>query len=100
MASSSARQIAAQCWCDKETEHLVMDPVLAEAFAKRIDDFREVIIKLMHLSSGSGALVTTRCIEADPAGNTYEMEWGDFAKRCAKLVDIDLEAYDISYFAG
>jgi hypothetical protein len=31
-----ARQIAAQCWCDKETEDRIMDPALAEAVAKRI----------------------------------------------------------------
>jgi hypothetical protein len=31
-----ALQIAAQCWCDAETSDRVMDPVLAEAVAKRI----------------------------------------------------------------
>ena len=31
-----ARQIAAQCWCDPETQHIVMDPVMCEAVAKRI----------------------------------------------------------------
>ena len=31
-----ARQQAAQCWCDKETESRVMDTPLAEAVAKRI----------------------------------------------------------------
>lgn len=31
-----ARQLAAQCWCDKETENKEMDTVLAEAVAKRI----------------------------------------------------------------
>ena len=31
-----ARQAAAQCWCDDETKNTVMDPVLAEAVAKRI----------------------------------------------------------------
>ena len=31
-----AREIAAQCWCDDETEKIVMDVVLAEAIAKRI----------------------------------------------------------------
>lgn len=33
---NEARQIAAQCWCDKETENKVMDVVLGEAFAKRL----------------------------------------------------------------
>jgi hypothetical protein len=31
-----ARGLAAQCWCDEETRNTVMDPVLAEAVAKRI----------------------------------------------------------------
>ena len=31
-----ARKIAAQCWCDIETQDRVMDPVLAEAVANRI----------------------------------------------------------------
>ena len=31
-----AREIAAQCWCDKETENKTMDVSLAMAVAKRI----------------------------------------------------------------
>ena len=31
-----ARQIAAQCWCEPETQHLEMDTVLAEAVARQI----------------------------------------------------------------
>ncbi len=31
-----AREIAAQCWCDEETSHLVMEPALAEAVARRV----------------------------------------------------------------
>lgn len=31
-----ARELAAQCWCDEETKYTIMDPVLAEAVAKRI----------------------------------------------------------------
>ena len=31
-----ARLIAAQCWCDKETENIVINPILTEVFAKRI----------------------------------------------------------------
>lgn len=33
---NEARQLAAQSWCDKETQHLTMEPALAEAFAKRL----------------------------------------------------------------
>lgn len=31
-----ARAAAAQCWCDPETSGIQMDPVLAEAVARRI----------------------------------------------------------------
>jgi hypothetical protein len=31
-----ALQIAAQCWCDPETQDRVMDPALATAFANRL----------------------------------------------------------------
>lgn len=30
-----ALELAAQCWCDLDTKHIVMDPDLAKAFAKR-----------------------------------------------------------------
>jgi hypothetical protein len=36
MELNEAREIAAQCWCDPETQHLVMNTDLAEAFAKRL----------------------------------------------------------------
>ena len=36
MRIEEARGIAAQCWCDPETSHKVMDPDLAEAIARRI----------------------------------------------------------------
>jgi len=38
MASEFARGKAAQAWCKRSTEHLVMDPTLAEAFAEIIDE--------------------------------------------------------------
>ena len=36
MTEQKALEIAAQCWCDKETEHLILDADLAKAFAKRL----------------------------------------------------------------
>ena len=36
-----ARQAAAQCWCDPQTSHLVMDSSLAEAFARRLAAWME-----------------------------------------------------------
>lgn len=37
-----ARQMAAQCWCDEETSNRVMDPVLAEAVARRIAGWMDI----------------------------------------------------------
>lgn len=36
MFMDEARVIAAQCWCDKRTEHLEMIPDLAEVFAEQL----------------------------------------------------------------
>jgi hypothetical protein len=36
-----AREIAAQCWCDPETQDRGMDVVLGEAFAKRLAHWME-----------------------------------------------------------
>lgn len=36
-----ARQISAQCWCDKKTQDREMNAVLAEAVAKRIATWME-----------------------------------------------------------
>ena len=44
---NKAQQIAAQCWCDPETSHIVMDPALANAFAKRLARQMEEIDKLV-----------------------------------------------------
>jgi hypothetical protein len=54
-----AREMAAQCWCNPETEKIEMDPILCEAVAHRIavwmdtaaqnqrntDYYRELLVK-------------------------------------------------------
>ena len=37
MPSNQSLELAAQCWCDEETENKLMDVGLAVAFAKRLD---------------------------------------------------------------
>ena len=39
MPSERALQMAARCWCEPSTEHLVMSPELATVFAKRADGY-------------------------------------------------------------
>lgn len=36
MNERKAMELAAQCWCEPETSHLIMEPLLAAAFAKVI----------------------------------------------------------------
>jgi hypothetical protein len=43
---TEARERAAQAWCDKATSHLVMEPDLAEAFARRLAPLLNEIDKL------------------------------------------------------
>lgn len=42
-----ARQIAAQCWCAESTQHLVMIPELAEAFARVLTAWMDVAAQHM-----------------------------------------------------
>lgn len=44
MATSAARQKAAQAWCKPETSAIEMDSRLAEAFAEIIDEYREALV--------------------------------------------------------
>ncbi len=44
--SEKAIQIAAQCWCDEETQMIEMDTRLATAFAKRLDNDYHAIAEL------------------------------------------------------
>lgn len=39
-------ELAAQCWCDDETSHIKMNPPLAMAFSKRLDDKDKKIAEL------------------------------------------------------
>jgi len=46
----------------------------------------------------SRSIVRRRCVEVDPAGNTYELDWSDEAKRWAALCGVDLEKMDPSLY--
>lgn len=41
MFMNEARQMAAQCWCDPNTENKIMDPDLCEAIAIRIANWMD-----------------------------------------------------------
>ncbi len=44
MVSETSLQKAAQVWCKSTTSDKVMNPVLCEAFAEIIDEYREALI--------------------------------------------------------
>jgi len=44
MATENARRKAAQAWCRPTTSAKVMDPILAEAFAEIVDEYREALM--------------------------------------------------------
>jgi hypothetical protein len=48
-ASTGSLEISAQCWCDKETEHIEMSVPLATAFAKRLDEKQNKLDVAMNL---------------------------------------------------
>jgi len=69
-----ALQEAAQCWCDKKTEKIVMDTVLADAFAKRL------IVK-------NSLLEMAWVIIANAGGGNWKKESKDWQEAAAKWRD-------------
>lgn len=69
MPIDRARQIAAQCWCDPETESIEMDARLAEAFARRLVEFRR--------SQPAPAVAMTEELEHVLASAEYDAGYSD-----------------------
>jgi hypothetical protein len=83
-----ARQIAAQCWCDKETENRQMDPELAEAVAKRISIWMETAAQNQRNTDYYRGLVV-RCGEAI-GKKAYVADDGSISEDvlCAKVPEL------------
>jgi hypothetical protein len=58
-----ARQIAAQCWCDSDTDDKIMDTVLCEAVARRIANWMDTAAQNQRNADYYRGLVV-RCGEA------------------------------------
>lgn len=70
MDLDEARGIAARCWCEKETEHFVMMPELAEAFAWQLIKAHEEAYKagqedMKEKAAGVADEDDTDCTNAD-----------------------------------
>ena len=83
-----ARQIAAQCWCDEETQDREMDVVLAEAVAKRIAAWMETAAQNQRntdyyrgLLERCGKAIGDRAYTQDDGGKTEDV-------LCAKIPEI------------
>jgi hypothetical protein len=83
-----AMEIAAQCWCDPETENKVMDPVLAEAVAKRIAAWMNTAAQNQRNTDYYRGLVV-RCGEAI-GKEAYTQDNGDMVEDvlCAKVPEL------------
>jgi hypothetical protein len=83
-----ALQIAAQCWCEKETKHLVMDITLAETVAKQIAFWMEIAAQnerntdyYRGLLERCGKAIGLRAYTQDDGGITEDV-------LCAKIPEI------------
>ena len=54
MASEHALGIAARCWCEPATEHVIMIPALAEVFSERIDGYLGLIESAWNIICNAG----------------------------------------------
>lgn len=83
-----ARQIAAQCWCDAETQDREMDAALAEAVAKRIAYWMETAAQNQRntdyyrgLVERCGKAIGERAYTQDDGGRSEDV-------LCAKVPEI------------
>ncbi len=90
-----ARQMAAQCWCDEETQHIVMDTVLAEAVARRIAAWMDTAMQNQRNADYYRGLVV-RCGKAI-GERVYTQDDGGIVDDvlCAKVPDIVEADYSV-----
>ena len=64
--------------------------IIAEEILALKVALREAILKTGRVSK--------KCIEADPAGCTYDIDWLPEVKEWAKLADLNLEKHNPSFY--
>ncbi len=61
-------------------------------------DERDILIEMLKQALRKAIIFThrtkRRCVEHDPAGSTYEIDWNDEAMAWAKLCDLDLTKFE------
>ena len=90
-----SRQLAAQCWCDPETENKIMDPVLCEAVAKRIAYWMDTAAQNQRNTDYYRGLLV-RCGEAI-GKRAYIADDGGISEDvlCAKIPELVEKAFSI-----
>lgn len=83
-----ARVIAAQCWCDKETENTDMDPVLAESVAKRIAAWMQTAAQNQRNTDYYRGLIVRCGVAIGP--DAYRQDGGGVSEDvlCAKVPEL------------
>ncbi len=88
---NEARQLAAQCWCDKETENREMDVVLCEAVAHRIASWMDSAAEFARSSEyyrdllvRCGGIIGKEAYTADDGNITDQV-------LCAKIPELVLQ---------
>lgn len=91
---SEARELAAQCWCDPEIENKTMDPVLAEAVAKRIAFWMEIAAQnerntdyYRGLLEQCGKLIGTKAYICDDGSESEDVLCAKIPMLVANLLD-------------
>ena len=100
MRIDEARQLAAQCWCDPETEDRVMDPVLCEAVAKRIANWMDTAAQNQRNTDYYRGLLV-KCGEAI-GKRAYIADDGTIAEDvlCAKIPELVEKGFYILALSG
>ena len=90
-----ARMLAAQCWCDSDTETKIMDPVLCEAVARRIANWMDTAAQNQRNADYYRGLLV-RCGEAI-GKRAYIADDGSRSEDvlCAKVPELVEKAFSI-----
>jgi len=100
MFIEEARHIAAQCWCDPETEDRVMDPVLCEAVSRRISNWMDTAAQNQRNTDYYRGLLV-RCGEII-GKRAYVADDGTISEDvlCAKIPELVEKAFQILSLSG
>ncbi len=90
-----AREIAAQCWCDDETTHLVMETALAEAVARHVAAWMQTGAQ----HARNEEYWRDRALKAE-AAPIVPQGWRDALQWAVDKIDAEICTHDETYRGG